>query len=214
MKFYLARHAFAESGDPMDVTRQLTSEGKKQIPLMIDFLKSQTKKITAVMYSDMLRGIDTAIPIAEALDAEEIQTPIVGPDGDIEDAWKLITKWGKANEGELLIISHGKFINRFAAWLLESGEGDKFHFSHGSVAHFDTERPDGYGPYNGGDKGQPAVFHWMVTAKVMLRFQEDDPKAILESANRVVRAYEEMLSDTSREESEVIEAARELISVL
>ncbi len=189
MKFYIVRHAESEKGEPMDPTRTLTETGKKQIPYVIDFLKSQTKNIGLVICSDMKRGIDTAQPIADAFDVELARIPQVGPNIEPKVAWKAITKLAKTvPDEELVIVTHGKLVNRLAAWLLESGEGDKFHFSHGSVAHFDTDPPEGYGPYNGGDKGQPAVLHWMVTPKLLVRVEEDDPKAVIEAALNLAAA--------------------------
>ncbi len=194
MKFYLVRHTEAVHGDPMDVERTLTDIGRAQIPLIIDFLKTQTKKIGVVICSDMRRGIDTAEPIAKALDVEVVRDPFVGPNYEPAEAWKHIVKLAKTiPDQEVLIVSHGKLVNKLAAWLLESGEGDKFHFSHGSVAHFDTEEPDNYGPYNGGYKGQPAFMHWMVTPKLLNRFNEEDPKAVIEAALRLAGATLESL---------------------
>ena len=196
MKFFLMRHAEAESGDPMDIERTLTATGEKEIPIVIDFLKSVTKDIGLVICSDMHRGIDTAKPIAEAYDVDLIRSPWVGPEIKPERAWKEIVKIAKANltpDEQPLIVTHGKLVNCLAAWLLESGEGDKFHFIHGAVAKFDTEAPGNYGPYNGGDKGQPAVLHWMVTPKVMLRVAEDDPKAVIEAALKLADATLESL---------------------
>ena len=179
----------------MDVGRDLTKTGEAQIPIVINFLKSQTKDIGLVMCSDMKRGRHTAEPIAEAFDVEVVRDPALGPHGGPEAAWKRIVKQAKAlpDGEEVLVVSHGKLINRLAAWLLESGEGDKFHFSHGAVAHFDTDRPDNYGPYNGGDKGQPAFLHWMVSAKLINRANEDDPKAVIEDALKLANATLESL---------------------
>lgn len=197
MKFFLMRHCEAESGEPMDIKRDLTSTGRKQIPIIIDFLKSQTKDIGLVMCSDMLRGIDTAEPIAEAFDVESIQDPELGPNGEPAKAWKRIVKRAKSlpEDERVLVVSHGKLVNCLAAWLLESGEGDKFHFSHGSVASFDTEEPEkgNYGPYNGGYQGQPAFLHWMVTPKLLNRVAEDDPKAVIEAALSLADATLEAL---------------------
>ena len=196
MKFLLARHAEAESGPQMDPTRGLTDTGKKQIPIMADFLNAMDAKVGLILHSDMLRGRETAEGIAELLDVKTEQDPFVGPQaGDdghvkpaaVKKAWKVIQKYARTvDDGKLLlVVSHGPLINALAAILLESGEGDKFHFSHGSIAKFDTEQPDNY-EYAG--RGDNAVcMHWMATPKLMKRAMKHEPE-LIEAALRVADA--------------------------
>jgi len=182
VKFFLMRHAEAEKGEPLDPTRGLTDTGKLQIPIMAKFLKTQTADVGLVMCSDMHRGIDTAEGMAEYLKVDVLRHPELGPDGKPEKAFKIILKQAqKMPDKELLVVSHGKLINLLAAWLLESGEKDKFHFSHGTIALFDTDEPKNYGPY-AGKGGQPAFMHWMVTAKMVNRLKEKDPASVVERA--------------------------------
>src|SRR5579885_1332684 len=132
MKFYLMRHAEAESGEQMDPTRDLTGAGHAQIPVIADFLKTQTNKIKLVMHSEFLRGKKTGEKLAKRLDVPTMQTPDLGPGGDPKKAWKTISKAlkGLGDDNELVVVSHGPLVNSLAAKLLKSGEGDKFHFSH------------------------------------------------------------------------------------
>lgn len=202
MKFYLMRHAEAESGEQMDPTRELTSIGWKQIPIMADFLKTQTNKIALIMHSEFTRGKDTAEELGKLLDVETMQTPALGPGAKVRRAWDAIQdEIEKLNDGdELLVVSHGPLINLLMALLLESGEGDKFHFSHASIAHLDTETPlDTEDP---GD--QPCYLHWFVTAKLVNRMMEDNRKAIIEvkrvaaAALRVVAASVDVAAGQTR----------------
>lgn len=190
MKFYLARHAEAEDGPQMDPTRGLTKTGEAEVPIMAAFLRTQTNKIALVVHSDLKRGRDTAEPIAEELKVPTVETPLVGPDGDPKTVMQYLRKLQKdldEPDGEILLVSHGPFINSFAAWLLDSGEGDKFHFAHGTVCHFDTLTPPGYGEEGRTPKTQ-ALLHWMATPKLMNRAMEQDRKAVIESAGRLVDA--------------------------
>lgn len=188
MKFYLMRHAESEDGEQLDPVRTLTGRGERQAKTMGRFLATQTNKIGLIVHSDLARGRDTADILAKQLDVDTEQTPLVGPDGEAKKVFKLITQLTAKldDDEELLVISHGPLINRFAAYLLASGEGDKFHFSHATVCHFDTENPEGgaYG-YEGRGAGQPAFLHWMATANLVSRLQEEDPKAVIEAAAAV-----------------------------
>ena len=197
MKFYLARHAEADDGEQMDPTRGLTATGEKQVPIMADFLRTQTDKIGVVLSSEFKRGTDTADPIAKKLKVDAIRDPVFGPDGKPETAWNAIKKYAaKLDGGEVLLISHGPLINSLVAYLLESGEGDKFHFTHGGIAHFDTEEPEA-GLYNQngaeGYQGQSCFLHWMVTPKLINRLQKDDETAVIEAAASLCTALLESM---------------------
>jgi len=185
MKFYLMRHADAESGEEMDPTRKLTDTGWAQIPIMADFLDTQTNKIQLVMSSEFKRGKDTAEELAKQLNVKTLIEPALGPGGSPDLAWKAISREMKklGDDDELVVVSHGPLINTLMAKLLLSGEGDKFHFSHGSIAHLDTETP----PSAKNPGPQPCWLHWFVTAKLVLRLVEDDRKAVVE-ANRLASA--------------------------
>lgn len=196
------RHAEAEIGEQMDPTRELTSIGWKQIPIMADFLKAQTNNITLIMHSEFTRGKDTAEELGKLLDVDTMQTPILGPNEDPGPAWKVINRQLNKLEGseELLVVSHGPLINSLMSLLLDSNEGDKFHFSHASIAHLDTQTP-----LDAEDPGpQPCFLHWFVTAKLVNRLMEDNRKAIIEvkrvaaAALRVVAASVDVAAGQTR----------------
>lgn len=200
MKFYLMRHAQAEKGPELDITRAITSIGEKQAKWIARFLATQTDKIKVILHSDMHRGQQTAEILADALDVEAVQDPNVGPGAEPREFWRAVKRaWAGAGRGdnELLVIGHGPAINQFAAWLLNSGEGDKFHFSHGSVCHFDTAEPELYGPENKGLEGRGelvrAYLHWMVTPKLVKRAMKEDEGAVIEAAAGVVDALADLV---------------------
>lgn len=193
MKLYICRHCEAEEGPQLDPTRPLTDTGKAQIPVMADFLQTQTDKIAAVLCSsDLKRGTDTGEGIAKRLDVPVIYTPWVDPEVDVKKCWSVIKKTAAGLEDgeELLVVSHGPTVNALAAYLLDSGDGDKFHFSHGSIAHFDTDDPavaTGY-PDQGRGENVLAYMHWLVTAKLMNRAMTGDETAVIEEALRIANA--------------------------
>lgn len=193
MKLYVARHCEAEDGPQLDPTRELTSTGKAQIPVMAKFLQTQTDKIGAVLCSsDLKRGIDTGEGIAKRLDVPVLYTPWVDPEVDVKKCWSVIKKMAATLEAgqELLVVSHGPTVNALAAYLLDSGEGDKFHFSHGSIAHFDTDDPQpgtGY-PEQGRGENVIAYLHWMASVKMMNRAMTGDEQAVIEEALRLASA--------------------------
>lgn len=184
----------------MDPTRGLTDTGEKQIPIMADFLLAMDANVGLILHSEFARGRDTAEGIAKLLDVDTAQDPAVGPnagddrevdDGAVAKAWKVIQRYAKqvADDEILLIISHGPLINALAAMLLESGEGDKFHFNHGTIAKFDTDEPDT--PVGTGRGENIAYLHWMATTKLMKRTIKHDPE-LIESALRVADAALEL----------------------
>lgn len=187
MRFYLVRHAEAEDGEQMDPTRGLTSLGEKQIPIMAEFLQTQTRKIGAVLCSsDLKRGVDTGAGLAKELDVPLWQTPQVDPNVAPEKAWATIQKFARKlkNDKELLVISHGPTINALAAYLMDSAVGDKFHFSHGTITHWDTDDPNpetGY-PEAGRGENVIAYLHWMATVKMMNRALTQDVKAKIDES--------------------------------
>lgn len=177
----------------MDPTRGLTATGEKQIPLMADFLIAMECEVGLVLHSDMKRGRDTAEGIAKLLVADTAQDPAIGPnanderevaDGAVAKAWKVIQQYAKQVDADemLLVVSHGPLINALSAMLLESGEGDKFHFSHASIAKFDTDEPAT--PVGTGRGENVAYLHWLATAKLMKRTMKHDPE-LIEAALRV-----------------------------
>ena len=200
MKFYLMRHADAEKGPQLDITRKLTGAGEKESKWIARFLATQTDKIKLVLHSDMHRGRDTAEIVAESLGVDTVQDPNVGPAAEPADMMKTIKAVWKEyalGDDELLIVGHGPSINKFTAWLLNSGEGDKFHFSHGSVCHFDTADPFPYGHDNHGIEGRGegvrAYLHWMVTPKLVKRAIKQDADAVIKEAAAVVDAVADLI---------------------
>lgn len=200
MKFYLMRHAEAEKGPELDITREITSIGEKQATWIAKFLLTQTDKIKLVLHSDMHRGQQTAEIVADILGVDTAQDPHVGPVSEPTEVMKAIKQAWKQNQlgdDELVVIGHGPSINKFAAWLLNSGEGDKFHFSHGSVCHFDTQDPETYGPENKGIEGRGegvrAYLHWMVTAKLVKRAMKQDLEAVIKETAAVVEALADLV---------------------
>ena len=190
MKLYLARHAAAEDGEQMDPTRGLTSTGEAQVKVMARFLQTQTDKIGAVLCSsDLKRGIETAEGLAKRLDVPVIQSPLVDPDSTPQKAWRVIKRAAGelGADEELLVVSHGPLVNSLAAMLLDSGEGDKFHFSHGSIAHFDTETPAAATGYTAAGRGEKVIayLHWLATPKLMNRAMEQDEEAVIDEALRI-----------------------------
>lgn len=206
MKFLLARHAEAVDGPQLQTDRGLTAKGESQLRVMRDFLESQTDKIsTVICSSDLQRGIETGEYLADKLGAELVQTPLVDPpnnegtvaDSDVSALWKFIRKAVKATEGEVLVISHGPLVNALAAFLIGSDQGTRFHFSHGAIAHFDTETP---ADYEEGGRGESVIayLHWFASCKMMLRAMEQDDSAVIEEALKIAEAMIASASEAAK----------------
>lgn len=131
------RHAEAESGEPMDMTRQLTEGGKQQARIMAAFMKRYP--VEAVISSNFRRALDTATPIAEAMGLQVQDTPALDPMG--VTAAKAIAKVKKlAGAGDAaLVVTHHPLISGLLKTLCGAHTGDH-SFAHGSIAAIDTEK--------------------------------------------------------------------------
>lgn len=72
MEIYLLRHADAVEQAPgqPDAERELTGKGIKQTARVADWLDSRGVEVQCVISSPLLRAVQTAEPVAEALDVE------------------------------------------------------------------------------------------------------------------------------------------------
>lgn len=162
MKFYLARHAEAESGAQMDPTRQLTDTGKRQAKMMGKWLNRQTETPALVVESNFHRSRATAKRIAKQLDVPLIRSGFLDPENHPEQTWQEMKRLATANKVESLIaVSHGPLVEKLLCYLTGSPLPRQFHFAHAAIAHFDTT------------SGGRGVMHWMVTPNVVARDEDE-----------------------------------------
>jgi phosphohistidine phosphatase SixA len=136
---YLVRHAEAEAGPQMDLTRTLTATGRDvQIPAIASFLVRQVGHIPNVLSSNMARARDTAKPLVDALGAacyDEIWQ--LDPDVEPEKAWKRIKQLTRGED--VLVVTHHPLVCTLLEYLCgaKTGEGT---FTHASVACIHVEK--------------------------------------------------------------------------
>ena len=142
MKFYLQRHAEAESGMQMDPTRKLTDTGKRQSRMMGKWLARQADAPTLILQSNFHRSRATAKRMGKKLDAPIITTGRLDPEVSPEQAWREIKKLAIKNKAtSVLAITHGPLVERLLAMLIGAPSIAQLHFAHAAIAHFDTTAP-------------------------------------------------------------------------
>jgi phosphohistidine phosphatase len=172
VKFYLQRHAEAESGMQMDPTRELTETGHQQAKLMAKWIKRQGIKPDLLLQSNFKRSQQTAKRVEHRLDIEPITTHLLDPDTDPEICWDGIKAYGK---DVVLAVTHGPLVEKMLAYLTGSPLPRQFHFEHGAIAHFTTTT------------GKRGVMHWLVTPNVVAR-DEDEQDLVTSDVTRTVEA--------------------------
>ena len=184
MRLYLQRHAEAESGEPLDPTRQLTSTGRAQIRTMGEFLVHQIGRVDLVISSPFVRALETARGMASALGCDVIETsPALDPDGKSSVAWSdidILTRLycPEPDTAHVLVVSHHPLISDLAQMLcgVKTDEG-KFH--HAAVMHI-----------------HPGVgMEYFVPPKVV----ERDEAEVIEAAAEVLEALIEDEEQVGRE---------------
>ena len=131
VRLYLQRHAEPVPGHPLDATRPLTSEGRKQAAQMAAFLVADIGRVDIVISSPFARAIETAEIMADALGSYVATTTMLEPDAKPEDAWNEIERLGQQSQ-DVLIVGHDPSINLLLAWLINGGS---IRFEHAAIAH-------------------------------------------------------------------------------
>lgn len=175
-KFYLMRHAEAESGEELDPTRELTETGHQQAKMMAKWIKRQGIKPDLLLQSNMHRAHQTAKRIEHRLGVERTTLGYpLDPNATADTAWAAV-KAAAAREKakEVIAVTHGPLIEKLMAYLVGSPIPANFSFAHAAIAHLHVTR--------GG-----LVFHWMVTPNVVAR-DEDEMALVTHDAHAAIEA--------------------------
>lgn len=162
MRLYLQRHAEPFPGPPMDGSRALTNEGKRQAREMAAFLRKQIGRVDIVISSPFARAMETADIMADALGSYVTNSKMLEPDGEPEAMWKEIERLAQLSK-EVLVVGHDPSINALLGWLISGGA---VRFEHGAIAHVKVKRRD---------PGQlVAKLHWFVDVPIVEREEEQE----------------------------------------
>ena len=171
MKLYLMRHAEPTPGHPMDATRQLTADGKKQAAQMAAFLVRDIGRVDIVISSPFARTMETAEIMADALGSYVASTRLLEPDAEPPEAWKEIERLAQESQ-HVLLVGHDPSINLLLAWLINGGS---IRFEHGAIAHVSLKTMDR-------DTHEQIIgrLHWFVDPKLVGR--EEEASEVIEAA--------------------------------
>lgn len=185
---WLMRHAKPVHGHPMDGTRPLTDQGKSQAVDMAEWLRALIGRVDIVITSPMTRALQTAAVMAGVLGSHVADTKMLEPNQQPEDAWKEIERLAQQSK-DVLIVGHDPSINTLLCWL--QGNESCAVVATGQPTGVDAVRFDwgavAYVKVNSAGGAASGVLQWLVTPALVI-----PPK----------------------EEKELLEAARELSSVL
>lgn len=130
MKVYLVRHGQAVSPQ-VDSSKPLSDEGHSEIEHVARTLKNMNVNVTAVYHSGKLRAEESAMILAEALEAGTAKaTGGLAPNDEPEEALELI----KASDGDLMLVAHLPLLDRLLRVLVDPDEDEEIpEFSTGTL---------------------------------------------------------------------------------
>jgi phosphohistidine phosphatase len=160
MDLYIVRHAWAvQFGDPQwpdDRKRPLTEDGKKRFAVFSSLLAERGVLPTRIATSPMVRCVQTAQILAEAMPqpAEVTQREELLPDGDIDS---LLSWTAKQAAEQVVWVGHAPDVS-FTTLALIGNPSGSLRFAKGAVAavRFDNQPRLGAGE-----------LRWLLTAKML-----------------------------------------------
>jgi len=183
-RLYIMRHCEPKPGHPMDGTRPLTSEGRRQAKEVAGWLKSYVGRVDICISSPFARALQTAEIVAPELGCHIVTTRMIEPDVKIQEMWDDIVRLA-AMAQDVLVVGHDPSINNLLGWLCGWRPETIFdpplkdwapkytgiRFAHGAVAHLKMM----------GDKD--ARLHWLITVPIV---EKDEAFAEVEEAARAL----------------------------
>lgn len=174
---YLMRHGQPVPGHPIDETRKLTTEGKRQVSESAAFLARHVGRVDMVVASPAQRSIETADAMGDALGAPVATTRLLAYNLETtpEDTWRDIERLIQESK-DVLIVGHDPNLNQLLAWLIGGGDA---RMEWGAIAHVKTKKitnEDGSAARWPGMKGR---LHWMVDVPIVER---GDDQELVEAA--------------------------------
>ena len=184
-RVYLMRHGQPKPGHPMDGTRPLTAEGKRQATEVANWLKSFIGRCDIAISSPMARALETAEIVAPALGCHIATTRMVEPSVKPQETWDDVVRLA-AMAQDVIVVGHDPALSNLVGWLTgwrapEGAEANPLlpeypgiRFDWGSVAHLKMT----------GDAA--AVLQWLVTVPIVEK--PDEVTEVEEAALALARA--------------------------
>ena len=160
MQIYLLRHGIASDAAPgkLDAERPLTSEGKKELRALMQFVGKAGVRPSLILSSPYKRAMETA-RIAEAeLECKGgiLRTRTLVPAGDPAEVWQDIRL--HKDEKSILLASHEPLMGMLLGYLL-GGSSLQADFKKGTMARVDVDS------FPSQPRGE---FKWMVHPKMLI----------------------------------------------
>lgn len=169
------RHTEPVTGHPLDGTRALKPSGRKQASQMAAWFTGHVGRVDIVIASPMVRTMETAAIMADALGSYVASSKMLEPDGEPEAMWAEVERLAQQSK-DVLVVGHDPSLQSLLLsltalkWDDGTSPASSLRFDWGAIAYVATSK-----------------LMWLVTPLIVI------PPA---------------------EEQEVLEAARELASVI
>ncbi len=145
MRLLLLRHGVAEDAGPatgfQDEPRALTADGTAKMQLAARGVARLNLGVEAVVSSPLVRCVQTATIVAEALGLPVVQDARMAPGADLDAVADLLTEHPDA--GTVLLCGHQPDMSSLVAELT----GGMAAFRKGTLAVMEMERPRPHGAH-------------------------------------------------------------------
>jgi len=160
MNLYVARHSRPVNGHPLDASRSLTAEGKKEAASVAGWLTKLIGRVDIVICSPFERTMQTAEVMGDALGAHVASSVMLQPDKDPIAAWKEIERLAQQSK-DVLVVGHDPNLNKLILWLMGlTGGPEELRMDWGAVAYLKVTTGDG---------DPEGVLQWLVTPQLVQR---------------------------------------------
>ena len=173
MNLYLMRHGEPKPGDALDVSRELSDLGVKQVEQMAAFMVRQVGRVDTVITSPYVCAMQTAAIMAKALGSPVIaDTTGLQPMCTPAEAWDEIERLAQQS-GDVLVVMHDPLITEFLFWLMAFGDesSNRTKFQHGAVACLEDPPDENF------------ILNWFVTPQIIAR--DEAETEVLEAAREL-----------------------------
>ena len=177
---WLMRHCEPKHGHPMDGTRPLTDDGRKNAHAMAEWFRENWGRVDIVITSPFARAAQTAHIMADELGSHVADTRCLEPDGVPEEAWAEIERLAQQSK-DVLVVAHDPLINTLLMWILGLKAGvPEVRFEWGAIAHvrFKAKPEEGIKVEN--------TLAWLVDPKLVLK---EEHKELEEAALALTESF-------------------------
>lgn len=116
MKIFIMRHAQASFSAPSDRDRPITELGITQTKNLLLTKNDQFSDVNLIWCSDLLRAIQTASLVTDALTLEAVEKTFLSPDGSVKQVVEALQRI--ESEACLFIVSHQPLVGELVSFLV------------------------------------------------------------------------------------------------